>query len=235
MSVTTKDAVIGPGPSRLSLLWMSNIGKKILMALSGIILFAYVVAHLLGNLQIYMGSEKINAYAHFLHANAGMLWTARVVLLTAFLVHAIAGIQLWMRKREARPIPYQDRANIQASPASRTMIVTGVIILLFVIYHVLDLTVGAVRFGAPYEELNPAYNVATGFANALPAILYIIAMVSLGFHLWHGVYSMFGTLGLEHPRYTENVKKLAALAATLIALANISIPVAVLTGILQHG
>ncbi len=234
MSVTTKDAVIGPGPSRLSLLWMSNIGKKILMALSGIILFAYIVAHLLGNLQIYAGSDKINAYAHFLHTNVGMLWVARLVLLTAFLVHAIAGIQLWMRKRDARPIPYQDRANIQASPASRTMIVTGTIILLFVIYHVLDLTVGAVRFGAPFEDGNVAANVSSGFSNPLPAILYIIAMVSVGFHLWHGVYSMFGTLGLEHPRYTHNVKTAAAGIATIIALANISIPVAFLAGLLKY-
>jgi succinate dehydrogenase / fumarate reductase cytochrome b subunit len=233
MSVTTQDAVIGSGPSRLSLFWMSNIGKKVLMALSGIILFAYVLAHLLGNMQVYMGSQVINAYAKFLHSNQGMLWTARVVLLTAFFVHAIAGVQLWMRKREARPVPYQDRANIQASAASRTMIVTGVIILLFVVYHVLDLTVGVART-APYEELNPAFNVTQEFMSALPVVAYVIAMVSLGFHLWHGVYSMFGTLGLTHPRYTDNVKKLAALLATLIALGNISIPVAVLTGIL-HG
>jgi succinate dehydrogenase / fumarate reductase cytochrome b subunit len=234
MSVTTKDVVIGPGPSRLSLIWASNVGKKALMALSGIILFAYVVAHLLGNLQIYMGSEKINAYAHFLHSNEGMLWTARIVLLAAVLVHAIAGIQLWFRKRAARPIPYHTRENIQASAASRTMIVTGLLIGLFVVYHVLDLTVGAARVPQQsFQDLNPAFNVTHGFAFAPAAIAYIVAMIALGLHLWHGVYSMFGSLGLTHPRYTEGVKKFAALAATLIALANISIPVAVLTGLLQ--
>jgi succinate dehydrogenase / fumarate reductase cytochrome b subunit len=233
MSVTTKDAVVGPGPSRLSIFWASTVGKKVLMALSGIILFAYVVAHMLGNMQIYLGSEVINRYAHFLHSNEGMLWTARIVLLAAVLVHAVAGIQLWARKREARPIPYRNKENIQATPASRTMIWTGVIIAAFVVYHVLDLTVGTAR-GAPYKELDPAFNVTQGFAQAPAAIAYIIAMVALGFHLWHGVYSMFATLGLEHPRYMEGIRRIAAFAATIIALANISIPVAVLTGLL-HG
>ena len=143
MSVTTKDAVIAQGPSRLSLFWMSTVGKKVLMALSGIILFAYVIAHMLGNMQFYLGSEVINRYAHFLHSNEGMLWTARIVLLAAVLVHAIAGIQLWVGKREARPIPYRSKENIQATAASRTMIWTGVIIAAFVVYHVLDLTVGS--------------------------------------------------------------------------------------------
>jgi succinate dehydrogenase / fumarate reductase cytochrome b subunit len=235
MSVTTKDVVIGPGPSRLSLLWMSNIGKKVLMALTGIVLFAYVLAHLLGNMQLYMGSEVINQYAKFLHSNQGMLWTARIVLLASVLVHAVAGIQLWMRKREARPIAYHSRENIQATAASRTMIVSGVLILLFVVYHVLDLTMGVARTGSqPFQDLNPAYNVTNGFAFAPAAIAYIVSMIALGFHLWHGVYSMFGTLGLTHPRYTDNVKKLAAAVATIVALGNISIPVAVLAGLVHY-
>jgi succinate dehydrogenase / fumarate reductase, cytochrome b subunit len=238
MSVTTKDVVVGPSssPSRLALFWVSSIGKKVLMALSGIILFLYVVAHLLGNLQLYASSEAINSYAKLLHSNPGVLWFARIVLLASVGVHAIAGIQLWMRKREARPVPYHDKENIQASAASRTMIISGVLIALFVVYHVLDLTMGVARSPdmQPFEDLNPAYNVTRGFAYAPAAIAYIIAMIALGFHLWHGVYSMFGTLGLTHPRYTENVKKFAAAAATLIALANVSIPVAVLTGLVHY-
>ena len=233
MSVTTKDAVVGPSPSRLSLFWMSTVGKKVSMALSGIILFAYVVAHMLGNMQIYLGSEVINRYAQFLHSNEGMLWTARVVLLAAVLIHAIAGIQLWARKREARPVPYRNKENIQATPASRTMIWTGVIIAAFVVYHVLDLTVGTAR-AAPYRDLDPAFNVTQGFAYVPAAIAYIVAMVALGFHLWHGVYSMFGSLGLDSARYMNGIRRIAAFLATVIALANISVPVAVLTGLL-HG
>jgi succinate dehydrogenase / fumarate reductase cytochrome b subunit len=212
---------------------MSTVGKKVSMALSGIILFAYVIAHMLGNMQIYLGSEVINRYAQFLHSNEGVLWTARVVLLAAVLIHAIAGIQLWARKREARPVPYRNKENIQATPASRTMIWTGVIIAAFVVYHVLDLTVGTAR-AAPYRELDPAFNVAQGFAYVPAAIAYIVAMVALGFHLWHGVYSMFGSLGLDNARYMNGVRRIAAFLATVIALANISVPVAVLTGLL-HG
>ncbi len=233
MSVTTKDAVIGPGPSRLSIFWMSTVGKKILMALSGIILFAYVIAHMLGNMQIYMGSEVIKRYAEFLHSNEGLLWTARIVLLAAVLVHMVAGIQLWARKREARPIPYRNKENIQATPASRTMIWTGVLIAVFVVYHVFDLTIGTAR-AAPYRELDPAYNITQGFAYFPAALAYIVAMVALGFHLWHGVYSMFGTLGLDSARYMNSVRRIAAFLATVIALANISVPMAVLTGLL-HG
>jgi succinate dehydrogenase / fumarate reductase, cytochrome b subunit len=229
MSVTTKDVVIGPGPSRLSLFWMSNVGKKVLMALSGIILALYVVAHLLGNLQVYLGSAVIDRYAHFLHSNEGMLWTARVILLAAVGVHAVAGIQLWFRKREARPVAYRAKENIQASAASRTMIITGLIIAAFVVYHVLDLTLG-VFLGNNYVELSPAHNVPASFSNPVSAVLYIIAMTALGFHLWHGVYAMFGSLGLTHPFYTEKVKKAAAVLATVVALANISFPIAVLVG-----
>ncbi len=233
MSVTTKDAVIGQSQSRLSLFWASTVGKKVLMALSGIILFAYVVAHMLGNMQIYLGSEVINRYAAFLHANEGLLWFARIVLIAAVLVHAIAGIELWMARRDARPIQYRMKENIQASPASRTMIWSGVILAAFIVYHVLDLTVGALHAGE-YIHLDAANNVITGFSSALAVVLYVIAMVALGFHLWHGVYSMFGTLGLSHPFYSDKVKKLAAGLAVVIALANISVPLAVLTGLLRN-
>jgi succinate dehydrogenase / fumarate reductase cytochrome b subunit len=191
-----------------------------------------VVAHLLGNLQFYLGSEVINAYARFLHQNEGMLWTARVVLLLAVTVHVVAGVQLWLRRHDARPIPYRAKGNIQASPASRTMIWTGFAIAAFVVYHVLDLTVGVAHAG-PFVELEPAANLTSGFSHPLPAALYVAAMIALGFHLWHGVYAMFGSLGLSHPRYTEGVKRLAALAAVIIALANISFPVAVLTGLVR--
>ena len=231
MSVAANDIGAMPArPGRLALFWDSSIGKKALMALTGLILSAYLVAHLLGNMQIYMGSEVIDRYAHFLHSNAGVLWTARVVLLAAVLVHAISGIQLYMRKASARPIEYHTRANLQGSTASRTMLVSGVVILLFIVYHVLHLTTGTVH--PAYEELAPYHNVTTGFQQPLAAGLYIVAMIGVGFHLWHGLYSMFSSLGLSHPRYTPAIRKAAALIATIIALGNISVPVAVLTGLL---
>ncbi len=237
MSVTTNDAALGANasPSRFYLFWMSSIGKKVLMGVSGLILFAYVCAHLVGNLQIYVGFELINNYAKVLHTNPILLWFARIVLLAAVGVHVAAAIQLWFRKRAARPIEYHTTENIQATAASRTMIVTGLLIGLFVVYHILDLTVGAARTASQgFEELNPAYNVTHGFAYAPAAIIYIIAMCALGLHLWHGVYSMFGTLGVSHPRYMKVLRQLAALAAAAIALGNISFPVAVLTGLIHY-
>lgn len=237
MSVTTQDVAIGANasPSRLYLFWMSSIGKKVLMALSGFILFAYVCAHFLGNLQIYVSFQLINNYAHFLHANPVVLWMARIVLLAAVGVHVVAAIQLWFRKRAARPIEYHTKENIQASTASRTMIVTGLLIGLFVVYHVLDLTTGQARTASQgFEELNPAFNVTHGFAYAPAAIVYIIAMCALGLHLWHGVYSMFGTLGCSHPRYMKVARQLAALFAAVLALGNISFPVAVLAGLIHY-
>ncbi|MFL5302562.1 MAG: succinate dehydrogenase, partial [Anaeromyxobacteraceae bacterium] len=115
------------------------------------------------------------------------------------------------------------------STASRTMLVSGVVILLFVVYHVLHLTTGTVH--PEYEELAPFHNVVAGFHQPLAAGIYIVAMIGVGFHLWHGLYSMFHSVGLSHPRYTPGIRKAAALIATLVALGNISVPVAVLTGL----
>jgi succinate dehydrogenase / fumarate reductase, cytochrome b subunit len=232
MSVAANELGAAPArPSRLALFWDSSIGKKALMSLTGLVLSAYVVAHLLGNMQVYMGSTAIDRYAAFLHSNAGVLWTARIVLLAAVFVHAISGIQLYMRKASARPIDYHTRANLQGTTASRTMLVSGVVILLFVVYHVLHLTTGTVH--PEYEHLAPFHNVTTGFQHPLAAGIYVVAMVGVGFHLWHGLYSMFHSVGLSHPRYTPGIRAGAAVVATFIALLNISVPVAVLTGLLR--
>jgi succinate dehydrogenase / fumarate reductase, cytochrome b subunit len=234
MSVATTVKNVEPASSsavRLVLLWQNSVGKKALMAVTGIILSLYVLAHLIGNLQIYVGAEKIDAYARFLHSNPGMLWVARVVLLVAVLTHAAAGVILWLDKQKARPVAYFARANIQSSAASRTMIWSGIAILLFVVFHVANLTLGAAVPG--YEEVKPSVNVPAAFHVGWAAAIYIVAMVGVGFHLWHGLYSLFQSLGFRHPRYTPAIRSIAALLATLVALGNISIPVAVLAGILQ--
>lgn len=234
MSVATTTKTAEPATSsavRLVLLWQNSVGKKALMAVTGIILALYVLAHLIGNLQIYAGAEKIDAYAKFLHSNPGMLWFARIVLLAAVLTHATAGVLLWLEKQKARPVAYFDRANVQSSAASRTMIWSGIVILGFVVFHVFNLTLGAAIPG--YEEVRPSVNVPAAFRVGWAAAIYIVAMVGVGFHLWHGLYSLFQSLGFRHPRYTPFIRSAAALLATLVALGNISIPVAVLAGILQ--
>ncbi|HLY19980.1 MAG TPA: succinate dehydrogenase cytochrome b subunit [Bryobacteraceae bacterium] len=208
----------------------STIGKKVVMAVSGVILFGYVLGHLIGNLQIYSSNpEQINNYAHFLHAHAVLLWVVRCGLLAAVVLHITASVQLWLLKRAARPEAYTKKDDLPASYAARTMIWSGPIIAAFVIFHVLHLTTGSVL---PLEEGNVRANVITGFQHPAVAIFYIIAMALLCMHLYHGLWSMFQSLGISHPRYTPLLKKFAAAFAWFVAIGNISIPLMVMLGVL---
>ncbi len=215
------------------------IGKKAVMAITGVMLFGYVVAHLAGNLQIFSSNrEQINAYAAFLHNpnNLMALWAARTVLLAAVLLHIIASVQLWRLNGAARPVGYYKKADVPTSYAARTMIWSGPIVAAFIIFHILHLTVGSVL---PLQEVGPnapdvRANVIAGFQNYAISAFYIIAIVLLCIHLYHGLWSMFQSLGLSHPRYTPMLKKGAAVVAILIAIGNISIPLAVITGFLSQ-
>jgi succinate dehydrogenase / fumarate reductase cytochrome b subunit len=223
--------------NRVVRFYEAPIGKKVIMALTGVILFGYVVAHLLGNLQIFGDPEQINKYAAFLHnpANAALLWVARSVLLVAVIMHIVASIQLWKLKSDARPVAYVKKEDAAATYASRTMMWSGPIVAAFVIFHVLHLTVGAV---VPLQEIGPnepnvRANVIAGFSNPAISAFYILAMILLCMHLYHGLWSMFQSLGFSHPRYTPRLKKGAAIFAILIAIGNCSIPVAVMAGLLK--
>jgi succinate dehydrogenase / fumarate reductase cytochrome b subunit len=223
--------------NRVVRFYEAPIGKKVIMALTGVILFGYVVAHLLGNLQIYGDPEQINKYAAFLHnpANAGLLWVARGALLVAVIMHIVASIQLWKLKSDARPVAYVKKDDAAATYASRTMMWSGPIVAAFVIFHVLHLTVGAVL---PLQEIGPnepnvRANVIAGFSNPAVSAFYILAMILLCMHLYHGLWSMFQSLGFSHPRYTPRLKKGAAIFAILIAIGNCSIPIAVMAGLVK--
>ena len=213
------------------------IGKKAVMAVTGVMLFGYVIAHLLGNLQIYSADhDQINRYAAFLHdpATAALLWTARTVLLAAVVMHIVASIQLWKLKRDARPIQYVKKADVPTSYAARTMMWSGPIVGAFVIFHILHLTVGAVLSLQELSLNHPDVrtNVIDGFLYPAVSGFYILAMILLCMHLYHGLWSMFQSLGFSHPRYTPLLKKGAALIAILIAIGNCSIPIAVMAGLL---
>ncbi|MGH9668314.1 MAG: succinate dehydrogenase cytochrome b subunit [Bryobacteraceae bacterium] len=216
------------GPFRF---WQSTLGKKAVMAVSGVILFAFVVGHLLGNLQIYEGPEKINSYARFLRSMPSLLWSVRGILLLMVVLHIWASVQLALSEREARPAAYQRRQPIASTYASRTMYWSGPIILAFIVYHLLEFTFGV--GGTPYQEGNVYANVIAGFRVPVVSGFYIVAMLLLGLHLSHGLWSMFQSLGFAHPRYTPAIRKIAKLAAWLIVVGNISIPVAVLAGFLS--
>ena len=227
MNATT----VGPVGRLQQHFYASTAGKKAAMAISGFILFGFVVAHLIGNLQIYEGPEKLNRYAVLLRTEPALLWAARLVLLAMVLLHIWSSVQLAVRNSGARPVGYKMKKATSSSYASRTMYWSGPIILAFVIYHLLDFTFGAVN--PHYQPGNVYGNVVASFQVIPVAAFYIIAMLLLCLHLYHGLWSMFQSLGIAHPRYTPMLRKAAGLVATLIALGNISIPVAVLSGLIR--
>ncbi len=213
--------------------WQTTIGKKAIMAVTGVVLFGFVVGHLAGNLQVFESPEKINRYAAFLKSVPSLLWGARITLLLAVTLHIWSSFQLWLLQREARPISYIKKTNIHSTYASRTMMWSGPIILAFVIWHLLQFTLGAVHPGAPFDEQNVYNNVVLGFQVWPVSLFYIIAMTMLCYHLYHGLWSMFQSLGFSHPVYTPWLQRLSKLVAILLAIGYISIPVAALAGFLK--
>jgi succinate dehydrogenase / fumarate reductase cytochrome b subunit len=211
-------------------------GKKVVMAVTGVILFGYVIGHMLGNLQIFTGTpEAINNYAHFLHSHEGALWVARSVLLLAVILHIVASVQLWALNNKARPVSYVRKADVPSSYAARTMKWSGPIVAAFVIFHVLHLTTGDIVPLQPAATDSPdAYdNVIMGFQHWWITVFYVIGVVLLCMHLYHGLWSMFQSLGISHPRYTPRLKKGAAVFAIVIAIGYLSIPIAAMAHLIS--
>jgi succinate dehydrogenase cytochrome b subunit len=209
----------------------SSIGKKAVMAVTGLVLFGFLILHMLGNLQVFLGREVMNHYAETLHGNPGLLWVARVVLLVSVVLHTWAAIQLTAVKAAARPVAYVKPGNVQGSTGSRTMMLSGPVIALFVIGHLLHFTTGTIH--PQFVELHAYENVVNGFANPIAAGLYIVAMILVGFHLSHGIWSMFQSVGFSHPRYTPLIKKFAGVFSWILIAGFISVPIAVLAGIVR--
>ncbi len=206
----------------------STVGQKIMMSVTGVILFGFVVGHMLGNLLVFKGPDALNAYAEFLHAKPAMLWGARIVLLSSLLIHVGAALALAQLAREARPVGYARHEMIATNFAARTMRQGGIIILLFVGYHLLHLTFGVV--GPEHMQEDVYRNVVSGFQSPIISGVYILAMLALGLHLFHGLWSLFQTLGLNHPRYNNLRRCFSAATALAICAGNIAIPVAILSG-----
>ncbi len=217
--------------TQLAGLWTSTLGKKVLMAVTGIILFGYLVGHMLGNLQIYMGPEQINKYAEFLHSNEVLLWGVRIALLFSIGVHIVAAIQLWLRNRASRPVKYKIFRPPEVDYAARTMVWSGPIIAAFIVYHLLHFTTGTVH--PEYRHLKPFENVVIGFQNPVVAFAYIVAIVLLCFHLYHGLWSLFQTFGWDHPKFNRWRRAAAAVFAVAICAGFISVPLAVLAGVVH--
>lgn len=223
--------------SRLSW-WDYSVGKKIIMALSGLILYGFVIVHMLGNLKVYAGAEAFNHYAEGLRTfgapffgRGQLLWVLRLALLAAVLVHIVAAIQLTLKSKRARRHRYKKYEGLEFSYASRTMFWGGIAIVAFVIFHLLDLTFGTVN--PEFKHGDAYHNFVTTFRRVPVSIAYIAAMIPLGLHLYHGFWSMLQTLGVNNPKYNKARRPIAIALASLIVLANISFPVAVLTGIVK--
>ncbi len=208
-------------------------GKKAIVAVTGLVLIGYVVAHMLGNLQIFLGRERINAYAELLHSSGPLLWAARLVLLVAVGLHIVFTVQLWLAKRRARPVRYLKKVDVPSAYAARTMILSGPLIAAFVIFHVLHLTTG--QAGLPFEPLNVYDNVVRGFRIWYVSLAYMVAVSLVGVHVWHGLWSMLHTLGLDDERYRPTLERISHAVGLLTALGYLSIPVAVLTGLIGGG
>lgn len=240
----TGTAVGSPRKKRPFLLdlYSTAVGKKYAMAISGLMLIGFVVVHMVGNLKMYLGEEDFNHYAEFLREllvpilpRTVLLWLLRFGLLAAAVVHVHAAVSLTRLNREARSVKYQSARDYQvASFASRTMRWTGSIVILFLLWHLADLTWGttnALGTDSTFVRGEAYANVVRSFERVPVAILYIVANIALGVHLFHGVWSLFQSMGWNNPRFTKWRRHLATAVATIVVVGNVSFPVAVLAGI----
>jgi succinate dehydrogenase / fumarate reductase cytochrome b subunit len=217
----------------------STIGMKWLMGLTGLALSLFVLAHMLGNLQVYLGPEALNAYSDTLQHLGELLWVMRIGLLTVFVVHIISAVRLSQLNRSARPDRYAVVTPQVSRYASRTMLMGGLIILGFVIFHLVHFTLGQVN---PAQfNLHDAKGrhdvyamVVLGFRQPLIAFTYILAMVPLMLHLQHGASSFFQSLGLNYPKYNYIFRAAGPMLSTVIFIGNCSIPLAILVGLVPY-
>ncbi len=221
----------------------TTIGKKVVMAVTGFIVIGFVVAHMVGNLQIFMGPEKLNGYAAFLRGLGGGLWVFRIVIALSAVLHIVSAAQVTLASLKARPVGYKVNKFLESSYAARTMRWGGPILLLFVVYHLLHFTIGSAHpsaglgsahpNGAGFDATDVYNNVVVGFQVWWVSAVYIAAMILLGLHILHGAFSMFQSVGLNHPKWNLWRVVIAVVLAGAVTIGNISMPAAVLLGFLN--
>ncbi|SFC74454.1 succinate dehydrogenase cytochrome b subunit [Streptomyces aidingensis] len=225
-----------PGSS-LRLLWRSTIGKKAVMAVSGLFLLLYLVLHMLGNLKIFFGPDDFNGYSHWLRTlgepalhHEWFLWLLRFALAAAVVLHGVCAYQLSRRARTARPVRYAHRPR-GSSYATRTMRWGGVIVALFVVWHILDLTTGTVN---PHGEAGQPYqNVVASFSTWYGNVIYLTAVTAVGLHVRHGLFGAAQTLGVNSPRRQAALRRTSDVLAVALTAGFVSVPLAVITGVAE--
>ena len=236
--VATRRTPVG---HRVIALWNTMIGKKVVMAITGIVLIGFVIGHMLGNLKIFAGPDEINAYSRFLRevgmpgvSYGQLLWLVRIFLLICVALHITAAVQLTRMSRAARPIGYITKQDIETTWGARTMRWGGVLLVAFIVFHLLHFTGGVVGFGAGhFKDLAVYQNVVAGFAVWPIAVFYIIAMAALCLHLDHGIWSMLQTLGWNTARNEATLQIISRVIAIVVFLGFTSVPVAVMAGWLR--
>ncbi len=211
----------------------STVGRKVVMAVTGVILIGFVFVHMIGNMQLYLGPEALNHYAVFLRTflHGAGIWIFRAVMVTAVVLHGWAATTLTLDSWAARPQGYRLWQAKESTYASRTLRWGGVMLALFIVYHLLHFTIGSAH--PDFREGDVYHNVVAGFQVWYASAIYVVAMLALGLHLDHGLWSLFQTFGLQHPRYKRYIRRFAHGFALLVVLGNISFPIAVLTGVVK--
>ena len=215
-------------------LYDASIGKKALVAITGLMLFGFVIAHMLGNLQVFLGPEALNAYAAGLKKLPGLVWAMRTMLLAAVLIHIVVSMTLVKQAAAARAAGYRLKQSLVTSYAARSMRWTGPLLAAFIVYHLAHFTWPGVAMGAYTHDYHDVYsNVVNGFRIPWVTAVYVVAQALLGLHLYHGAWSLFQTLGLNHPRYNRWREAIPRTIALAVVAGNVAMPLAVLTGVVS--
>ncbi len=218
---------------RLRDFYASMVGKKVVMGITGLVGIGFVILHSLGNLLVFRGAEAINSYSHFLKSTGELLWTLRIVLILAVILHVIAAAQLTVQSRAARPIGYTKRESQVATIASRTMRWGGALLLVFIVLHVLHFTTGTIRPAGVFSSQDVYANVVSSFRVWWVTVFYVLAMIALGLHLFHGAWSSVRSIGVSPPSPQPLHRKVSLVIAILVWAAFTAVPVAVIFGIVR--
>jgi succinate dehydrogenase / fumarate reductase cytochrome b subunit len=219
--------------NRLLALWDTTVGKKVAMAVTGLAMVLFLISHMISNVLIYKNPQHLDDYGVFLRSFGPLLWVARIGMLAAVGIHIAAAWQLTRLAAKARPASYSKHEHQVATYASRTMRWGGVLLLVFIVFHLLHFTFGVLPPGFDFREGEVGRNVLVGMQTTWVAIFYALSMIALGAHFWHGIWSTFQTLGLNHPAWNLSRKVIAIGLAVLVAGGFLSIPLGAMLGFLH--
>lgn len=218
------------GRARIGTFYASMVGKKVVMAITGLIGIGFVILHSLGNLLIFRGSAALNSYSLSLKSSTELLWALRITLIVAVILHVTAGVQLTRQSRAARPIGYVKRESQVATVASRTMGWGGALLLVFIVVHILHFTTGTIRPAGIFSREDVYLNVVSSFRIWWVSLFYVVAMIALGLHLFHGAWSSLRSIGVSSPSPRPLHRRIALGVALLVWAAFTAVPVAVFAG-----